>query len=683
VGGVAGQFFDNNGNPLSGGKIFTYAAGTTTNQVTYTSATGVTAHSNPIILDAAGRVPGGEIWLTDGLQYKFVIKTSTDVLIGTYDNIIGINSNFINFLTETEIQTATAGQTVFTLTTTEYQPGTNTLSVFVDGVNQYDGVSYSYVETNSTTVTFTAGLHVGALVKFTTAQTLSSGVTDASLVTFTGFNNQVGVVQELADDDGSDWIGFEPAGTGAVAMSVQAKLRESVSVKDFGAVGNGVTDDSAAIQAALDSGALSVFVPKGIYIVSSTLLLKTRGQRLYGEGGNYYFGSSPQYIGSILKYTGSPDIVLKCSPVISSGVPLIAASVENISIDGNGIATIGLYIEAAIQCVFNAVSVRRCSIAAIKTGSIPYGLGFTGLNYVHSCTFSNLWLDQYLTGDGDGLLLDGDVDSTTTVCNFSSVYVHHKNGNGITLKIADSNLFQGVYVGRGALDTGIGVELKGTTVLGKAVNSNTFIELVAGIGGVVSRAGAAPGFNAVGNVIYGLGMDTANPLPVIENGSSLFYQINFDANNNENTGGTNLIKLIPSGGSGTLLTFGGAGTCTYGFDFNNGNFGAGMMRYKNNTAIRARNAANTADIEVGRVNTINEWRQALTMRMADGADILPGSIAGTKIANDPTQKLGFWGVTPVVRPANIPNTSGATLGQLETEVNAIKQLLRNIGLMGS
>ena len=94
IGGVAGQFFDNNGNPLSGGKIFTYAAGTTTNQATYTSATGVTAHTNPIILDAAGRVPGGEIWLTDGLSYKFVIKTSTDVLIGTFDNIAGINSNF-------------------------------------------------------------------------------------------------------------------------------------------------------------------------------------------------------------------------------------------------------------------------------------------------------------------------------------------------------------------------------------------------------------------------------------------------------------------------------------------------------------------------------------------------------------------------------------------------------------
>jgi hypothetical protein len=51
-----------------------------------------------------------------------------------------------------------------------YQPGTNSLSVFVDGVNQYGpGALYAYQETSSTSVTFTAGLHVGAEVKFTTS----------------------------------------------------------------------------------------------------------------------------------------------------------------------------------------------------------------------------------------------------------------------------------------------------------------------------------------------------------------------------------------------------------------------------------------------------------------------------------------------------------------------------------
>ncbi len=93
LGGAGWQFFDDNGDPLSGGKVFTYEAGTTTFKTAYTSANGQTAHTNPIILDAAGRVPGGEIWLTDPGEYKFVVQTSTGVLIGTYDNILSTGSN--------------------------------------------------------------------------------------------------------------------------------------------------------------------------------------------------------------------------------------------------------------------------------------------------------------------------------------------------------------------------------------------------------------------------------------------------------------------------------------------------------------------------------------------------------------------------------------------------------------
>jgi hypothetical protein len=88
VGGAAAQFFDNNGNPLTGGKLYTYAAGTTTPLATYTTIVGNVAHTNPILLDSAGRVPGGQIWLTNGnTNYKFVLENSANVLVGTYDNI--------------------------------------------------------------------------------------------------------------------------------------------------------------------------------------------------------------------------------------------------------------------------------------------------------------------------------------------------------------------------------------------------------------------------------------------------------------------------------------------------------------------------------------------------------------------------------------------------------------------
>jgi len=68
-------------------------------------------------------------------------------------------------------------------------------------------------------------------------------------------------------------VAYDPAGAGAVATTVQAKLRESVSVKDFGAVGNGVADDAAAFNAAhaaTPSGA-TIYVPPGTYYLGSTV----------------------------------------------------------------------------------------------------------------------------------------------------------------------------------------------------------------------------------------------------------------------------------------------------------------------------------------------------------------------------------------------------------------------------
>lgn len=286
--GVAGQLFNDNGDPLAGGKIYTYLAGTTTPAPTYTTGLGNIAHTNPIVLDGAGRVPTGEIWLTDGITYKFVVEDSASNLIGTYDNLTGINSNFVNFTNEQEIQTATAGQTVFNLATMQYQPGTNSLSVFVDGVNQYGpGAQYAYVETDSDTVTFTNGLHVGAEVKFTTSQLNSSSGQTAGQTSFTGFKGQIGTVQDLADDDGSDWIGFESAGTGAAARSAQDKMRDVVSVKDFGAVGDGVTDDTTAILNAISACEIllkPLFFPAGTYIVTSGLTIKQKQVQIFGDG---------------------------------------------------------------------------------------------------------------------------------------------------------------------------------------------------------------------------------------------------------------------------------------------------------------------------------------------------------------------------------------------------------------
>jgi microcystin-dependent protein len=88
--GSGTQFFDDSGVPLAGGLIYTYAAGGTTPLVTYTSSSGLIAHPNPIVLDSAGRI--NEIWIAEGTSYKFVLKSATNVLIGSFDNLFPIAS---------------------------------------------------------------------------------------------------------------------------------------------------------------------------------------------------------------------------------------------------------------------------------------------------------------------------------------------------------------------------------------------------------------------------------------------------------------------------------------------------------------------------------------------------------------------------------------------------------------
>jgi parallel beta-helix repeat protein len=366
VGGVAAQFFDNAGNVLTGGKLQTYLAGTTTPAVAYTTSAGNIAWSNPIILDAAGRVSGsGEIWLTDGILYKFILRDSNDVLIATYDNINGINSNFVAFTNKQEIQTATAGQTVFNLTTMEYLPNTNSLTVFVDGVNQYGpGAQYAYVETDSDTITFINGLHVGALVKFTTSQLNSSGGVDACQVA------------------------YDPPFINSVPTSVCVKLEEIISVEDFGAVGDGVTDDGPAIQSAINAASAAKaqlnFLGK-TYLVKTAIEVKSNVS-LVGQGDTVIFIDKDCTLGPSIGGGGRAIYTL-------TGVENI--NISNITFEST---KIGL-TQAPTVCFQDVTGLKITNCKFINFGdSTYYAQGFVlfgGENVtVSNCLFDNC------SGDG-------------------------------------------------------------------------------------------------------------------------------------------------------------------------------------------------------------------------------------------------------------------------------------------
>lgn len=155
--GVAGQLFNNNGDPLAGGTINTYLAGSTTNTPTYTTSAGNIAHSNPIVLDGAGRVPSGEIWLASGISYKFVVKDSAGNLIGTFDNVQGINqnvfTNIVNF-------TGNGLATTFTLPAAPLSE--NYINVFINGVYQFKN---TFSITGGTTLLFSEAPPVNAKIE--------------------------------------------------------------------------------------------------------------------------------------------------------------------------------------------------------------------------------------------------------------------------------------------------------------------------------------------------------------------------------------------------------------------------------------------------------------------------------------------------------------------------------------
>jgi len=265
--GAGAQFFDNNGVPLSGGLVYTYAAGTTTPQTTYTSSAGNIAHTNPIVLNSAGRVAsGGEIWLTDAVAYKFVLETSTAVTIATYDNVTG---------------------------------------------------------------------------------------------------NSSGIYAAFAASSGSALVGYLPAGVGAVTTTVQAKLRESVSVKDFGATGNGTTDDTAAIQAAV-------------------LYCYTNGVKLYFNDGSYLLSNSITCGSNLtVEFDAGVVINLVAANIYFTAAFTMANQTDNTFI-GNGCSIIGRRGSSYVEGRASAFYIYGCDNIHIENFNISdfatTGISLTGDN---------------------------------------------------------------------------------------------------------------------------------------------------------------------------------------------------------------------------------------------------------------------------------------------------------------
>lgn len=103
---------------------------------------------------------------------------------------------------------------------------------------------------------------------------------------------QNGVTKKAAIDQ----FGFLPAGQGAVTRTIQDKLRENINVKDFGAIGNGVADDTAAIQAAINAAGAStnsVYFSPGVYKVTTPVNITQNNITIRGDNAEIMLRTAP------------------------------------------------------------------------------------------------------------------------------------------------------------------------------------------------------------------------------------------------------------------------------------------------------------------------------------------------------------------------------------------------------
>lgn len=162
-----------------------------------------------------------------------------------------------------------------------YPPATvRNLDVSINGVTQVPVIDY---DINGQALNFTTPPPLGSVVlaKYWQALPNSSGAAQDFTLTPNGYTTAVDVQEgfdDLGSSAGTSKVGFLQAGTGAQARSAQDKLRDIISVKDFGAVGDGVTDDTAAIQAAINAcagttvgTAKTVYFPAGDYYISAPI----------------------------------------------------------------------------------------------------------------------------------------------------------------------------------------------------------------------------------------------------------------------------------------------------------------------------------------------------------------------------------------------------------------------------
>jgi len=416
------RFADNNNNPLVGGKVYTYYAGTTTPAATYTDATGTTPLTNPIILNARGETANSSgqscgVWFSTTIAYKIVVQDSVGNLIWTVDNYTIPSQAYSSAYADTF--TSTAGQTVFTLTGTV--GSLSALDVSLDGSTLVNGVDFTW--TAPSTLTLTVGARVGQtlLVKYLLAQAMGvlvAGGTNGQILynnggsvqgfTMSGDVTVVPTTGVTTINAPSSRITYTQGGTGSVTRTATAKLQENVSVADFGADPTGVADSTTAFNNAFTAwaGVGTLSIPPGTFLLNSTLTAPANPTNGIVQGA-----SSSE---TILKFTNAGNGL-----VMSSN-----QSVKNLQIQTtNASAGIGLRISGLNQNI-SGVQITRSGSGVWAKGIQCYGTVTTLIQncYINSnaATIGMQVINNGANAVGALTLIGNEIRAVTTGLNITT-----------------------------------------------------------------------------------------------------------------------------------------------------------------------------------------------------------------------------------------------------------------------
>jgi len=191
--------------------------------------------------------------------------------------------------------------------------------------------------------------------------------------------------------DSSD-VTFLQAGTGAVTRTAQAKMRDTVSVKDFGATGDGTTDDAAAIQAAVNAVSANgtVYFPPGTYAVGAAGIAVTSktGVTLFGDG-------------AIIKITAISTLTTAIGAATIRLSGCTRSGVRGLEINGNSIASSGIGLTGCTDCFVDGVTVYASGVS----GQITSAGGGVRNSFTNNTVYSGngttrgMWLGNVNSSD--------------------------------------------------------------------------------------------------------------------------------------------------------------------------------------------------------------------------------------------------------------------------------------------